>query len=256
MTPQLTTKENRDHLDQCLEHYRKARKGLDDLATGVPGRKPIHPQYVAKVVNELASEDAVFTCDVGTPTIWAARYLTMNGKRRLLGSYNHGSMANALPQAIGAQAAFPGRQVVSLSGDGGLAMLMGDLLTLKQLNLPVKIVVFNNGALAFIELEMKAAGILDFATDLHNPNFAEVAKAIGFFGARVEHPEELGGALKEAFLYDGPALIDIVTNRQELSMPPTIELKQALGFSLWMARAVLNGRGDELIDLAKTNLFR
>jgi pyruvate dehydrogenase (quinone) len=256
LTPQLTTKENRDHLDQCLEHYRKARKGLDDLATGVPGRKPIHPQYVAKVVNELASEDAVFTCDVGTPTIWAARYLTMNGKRRLLGSYNHGSMANALPQAIGAQAAFPGRQVVSLSGDGGLAMLMGDLLTLKQLNLPVKIVVFNNGALAFIELEMKAAGILDFATDLHNPNLAEVAKAIGLFGARVEHPEELGGALKEAFLYDGPALIDIVTNRQELSMPPTIELKQALGFSLWMARAVLNGRGDELIDLAKTNLFR
>lgn len=256
LTPQLTTKENRDHLDQCLENYRKARKGLDDLATGVPGRKPIHPQYVAKIVNELASEDAVFTCDVGTPTILAARYLTMNGKRRLLGSCNHGSMANALPQAIGAQAAFPDRQVVSLSGDGGLAMLMGDLLTLKQLNLPVKIVVFNNGALAFIELEMKAAGILDFATDLHNPNFAEVAKAIGLFGARVESPEELDGALKDAFAHGGPGLIDVVTNRQELSMPPTIELKQALGFSLYMARAVLNGRGDELIDLAKTDLFR
>jgi pyruvate dehydrogenase (quinone) len=165
-------------------------------------------------------------------------------------------MANALPQAIGAQAAFPGRQVVSLSGDCRLAMLMGDLLTLKQLNLPVKIVVFNNSALAFIELEMKAAGILDFATDLHNPNFAEVAKAIGLFGARVESPEELGGALKDAFAHDGPGLIDVVTNRQELSMPPTIELRQALGFSLWMAKAVLNGRGDELIDLAKTNLFR
>jgi pyruvate dehydrogenase (quinone) len=256
LTPQLIPKENRDHLDQCLEHYRKARKGLDDLATGVPGRKPIHPQYVAKVVNQLASEDAVFTCDVGTPTIWAARYLTMNGKRRLLGSYNHGSMANALPQAIGAQTAYPGRQVVSLSGDGGLAMLMGDLLTLKQLNLPVKIVVFNNGALAFVELEMKAAGILDFATDLHNPNFAEVAKAIGLFGARVESPEDLGGALKDAFAHDGPGLIDVVTNRQELSMPPTIELKQALGFSLYMAKAVLNGRGDEIIDLAKTNLVR
>jgi pyruvate dehydrogenase (quinone) len=220
LTPQLTLTQNRSHLDQCLEHYRKARNGLDDLATGVPGRKVIHPQYVAKVVDQLATEDAVFTCDVGTPTIWAARYLTMNGKRRLLGSFSHGSMANALPQAIGAQSAFPGRQVVSLSGDGGLAMLMGDLLTLKQLNLPVNVVVFNNGALAFIELEMKAAGILNFATDLHNPNFAEVAMAIGLFGARVESPEELGGALKDAFAHDGPALIDVVTNRQELSMPP------------------------------------
>src|ERR1700726_1262647 len=256
LTPQLEAKQDRIHLDQCLEHYQKARKGLDDLATGIPGKKPIHPQYVAKLVDQLAAEDTVFTCDVGTPTIWAARYLTMNGKRRLLGSFSHGSMANALPQAIGAQTAFPGRQVVSLSGDGGLAMLMGDLLTLKQLNLPVKVVVFNNGALAFIELEMKAAGILDFATELNNPNFAEVAKAMGLFGARVEYPEELGGALKQAFAHDGPALIDVVSNRQELSMPPTIELKQALGFSLWMARAVLNGRGDEIIDLAKTNLIR
>jgi pyruvate dehydrogenase (quinone) len=256
LAPQLTPKEDRSHLDKCLDHYRQARKGLDDLATGVPGRTPIHPQYVAKVVDEIATEDAVFSCDVGTPTIWAARYLKMNGKRRLMGSFNHGSMANALPQAIGAQTAFPGRQVVSLSGDGGLAMLLGDLLTLKQLKLPVKVVVFNNGALAFIELEMKAAGILDFGTDLNNPNFAEVAKAMGLFGARVEFPEELGGALKEAFVHDGPALIDVVTNRQELSMPPTIELKQALGFSLWMAKAVLNGRGDEIIDLAKTNLFR
>ena len=256
LTPQLTLKQHRSHLDQCLEHYRKARKGLDDLATGVPGKKLIHPQYVAKVVDQLATEDAVFTCDVGTPTIWAARYLTMNGTRRLLGSFSHGSMANALPQAIGAQTTFPGRQVVSLSGDGGLAMLMGDLLTLKQLNLPVKVVVFNNGALAFIELEMKAAGILDFATELNNPNFAELAKAMGLFGARVEYPEELGGALKDAFAHDGPALIDVVTNRQELSMPPSIELKQALGFSLYMAKAVLNGRGDEIIDLAKTNLLR
>jgi pyruvate dehydrogenase (quinone) len=256
LTPKLTPRQNRRHLDQCLEHYREARKSLDHLATGVHGQKAIHPQYVAKLVDQLATEDAVFTCDVGTPTIWAARYLTMNGKRRLLGSFSHGSMANALPQAIGAQSAFPGRQVVSLSGDGGLAMLMGDLLTLKQLNLPVNVVVFNNGALAFIELEMKAAGILNFATDLHNPNFAEVAKAIGLFGARVESPEELGGALKDAFAHDGPSLIDVVTNRQELSMPPTIELRQALGFSLYMAKAVLNGRGDEIINLAKTNLLR
>jgi pyruvate dehydrogenase (quinone) len=256
LTPQLTPKQNRNHLDQCLGHYRKARKGLDDLAAGVPGKKPIHPQYVAKIVDELATEDAVFSCDVGTPTIWAARYLTMNGKRRLLGSFNHGSMANALPQAIGAQAAFPGRQVISLSGDGGLAMLLGDLLSLKQLNLPVKIVVFNNSSLAFVELEMKAAGILDFATELQNPNFAEVAHAAGLYGVRVEYPEELAGALKTAFAYEGPALIEVLTSQQELSMPPTIELKQAVGFSVYMAKAVLNGRGDEIIDLAKTNLFR
>src|SRR5467141_2720789 len=179
LTPQLTPKQNRNHLDQCLEHYQKARKGLDDLATGVPGKKAIHPQYVANVVDQLAAEDTVFTCDVCTPTIWAARYLTMNGKRRLLGSFSHGSMANALPQAIGAQAAFPGRQVITFSGDGGLAMLMGDLLSLKQLNLPVKLVVFNNSSLAFVELEMKAAGILDYATELQNPNFADIARAAG-----------------------------------------------------------------------------
>jgi pyruvate dehydrogenase (quinone) len=256
LTPQLTPKQNRNHLDQCLEHYQKARKGLDDLATGVPGKKPIHPQYVAKVVDQLAAEDTVFTCDVGTPTIWAARYLTMNGKRRLLGSFSHGSMANALPQAIGAQAAFPRRQVITFSGDGGLAMLMGDMLSLKQLNLPVKIVVFNNSSLAFVELEMKAAGILDFATDLQNPNFADIARAAGLFGVRVEDPGELQESVKRAFEHDGPALIDVVTARQELAMPPTIELKQAVGFSVYMAKAVLSGRGDEIVDLAKTNLFR
>ena len=256
LTPQLTPKQNRNHLDQCLEHYQKARKGLDDLATGVPGKKPIHPQYVAKVVDQLAAEDTVFTCDVGTPTIWAARYLTMNGKRRLLGSFSHGSMANALPQAIGAQAAFPGRQVITFSGDGGLATLMGDLLSLKQLNLPVKLVVFNNSSLAFVELEMKAAGILDYATELQNPNFADIARAAGLFGVRVEDPGELQESVKRALEYDGPALIDVVTAREELAMPPTIELKQAVGFSLYMAKAVLSGRGDEIIDLAKTNLFR
>ena len=256
LTPQLTPKQNRNHLDQCLEHYQKARQGLDDLATGVPGKKRIHPQYVAKVVDQLAAEDTVFTCDVGTPTIWAARYLTMNGKRRLLGSFSHGSMANALPQAIGAQAAFPGRQVITFSGDGGLAMLMGDLLSLKQLNLPVKLVVFNNSSLAFVELEMKAAGILDYATELQNPNFADIAQAAGLFGVRVEDPGELQESVKRALEYDGPALIDVVTAREELAMPPTIELKQAVGFSLYMAKAVLSGRGDEIIDLAKTNLFR
>jgi pyruvate dehydrogenase (quinone) len=256
LTPLLEDKQDRKYLDLCLENYKAARKGLDDLAVGEPGRTPIHPQYVAKVVDELASADAVFTCDVGTPTIWAARYLRMNGHRRLLGSFTHGSMANALPQAIGAQSAFPGRQVISLSGDGGLAMLLGELLTLRQLKLPVKLVVFNNGTLGFVELEMKAAGLLDFATDLVNPNFAQLAESAGLLGLRVEKPEELEPAVKQALSYDGPALIDVLVNRQELSMPPTITAEQAKGFTLYMVRAVLSGRGDEVIDLAKTNLFR
>jgi pyruvate dehydrogenase (quinone) len=256
LLPLLTDKQDRAYLDTCLEHYQAARKSLDDLAVGEPGRTPIHPQFVTRVLDELAADDAVFTCDVGTPTIWASRYLHMNGQRRLLGSFIHGSMANALPQAIGAQAAFPGRQVISLSGDGGLAMLLGELLTLRQLKLPVKLVVFNNSSLGFVELEMKAAGLLDFATDLVNPNFAHLAESAGILGLRVEKPEELRPAFAKALGHDGPALVEVIVNRQELSMPPTITAEQAKGFSLYMVRAVLSGRGDEVIDLAKTNLFR
>ena len=256
LTPLIESKTDRSYLDLCLGHYKNARKSLDDLAVGEPGRTPIHPQYVAKVLDELAAEDAVFTCDVGTPTVWSARYLHMNGKRRLLGSFSHGSMANALPQAIGVQASHPGRQVITLSGDGGLAMLLGDLLTLRQLKLPVKLVVFNNSSLGFVELEMKAAGLVDYGTDLVNPNFAKLAESADLFGVRVEKPEELRPALTEALAHDGPALVEVVVNRQELSIPPTISLDQALGFGLYMIRAVLSGRGDEVIDLAKTNLMR
>src|SRR5262249_10902665 len=155
---------------------------LDELAQGKPGRGPIHPQQVAKALSHHAAEDAIFTCDVGLPTVWAARYLRMNGKRRLLGSFWHGSMANAMAQSIGAQAAFPGRQVVAMSGDGGFAMLMGDVLTLTQRSLPVKIVVFNNSSLGFVELEQKATGFLDHGTTLVNPNFAAMANAIGVRG--------------------------------------------------------------------------
>jgi pyruvate dehydrogenase (quinone) len=255
LNPLLDDKTERAHLDECLADYTKARRELDDLATGEPGHTPIHPQYVAKLLDEMASEDAIFTCDVGTPTIWAARYLRMNGQRRLLGSFIHGSMANALPQAIGAQCAFPQRQVISMSGDGGLAMLLGDLLTLVQLRLPIKLVVFNNSALDFVELEMKAAGWLPYGTELVNPNFAKLAEAAGILGVRVEAPEDLRPALRTAFAHDGPCLIDVVVNRQELSMPPAVTASQAIGFSLYMLRAVLSGRGDEVIDLAKTNLL-
>ena len=256
LLPLLEQKRDGAHLSQAREHYAKARKALDDLAAGTPGKRPIHPQQIAKVVSDRAAADAVFTCDVGLPTVWAARYLAMNGKRRLVGSFWHGSMANAMAHAIGAQAAFPGRQVVSLSGDGGFAMLMGDFLSLAQLRLPVKVVVFNNGALGFIELEQKSSGFLDFGTELKNPNFAAMAEAIGVRGIRLEDPSDVKDGIATALAHDGPVLIDAVVNRTELAMPPAITVEMAKGFSLYMVKAVMNGRADEIIDLAKSNLWR
>jgi pyruvate dehydrogenase (quinone) len=254
--PLLNQKRDKGHLRASLDHYKKSRKDLDSYAVGEPGRTPIHPQYVAKVINDMSADDAIFTCDVGTPTLWAARYLKMNGRRRLIGSFSHGSMANALPQAIGAQEAFPKRQVICLSGDGGFSMLMGDFLSLRQLNLPVKIIVFNNGALSFVELEMKAAGILTHGTSLVDTDFSKLAHAAGVLGLRAERPEQVKTMLKQAIEHDGAALVDIVVNRQELLIPPTIKLEQISGFTLYMIKAVLSGRGDEIVDLAKTNLFR
>jgi pyruvate dehydrogenase (quinone) len=256
LLPKLTQNDNDKHVKAALEHYKKARKGLDELATDGSGKKPIHPQYVVRVLDELAAKDAIFSCDVGTPTIWAARYLTMNGKRRLLGSFNHASMANALPQCIGAQVSHPDRQVISLSGDGGLAMFMGDLLSLRQLSAPVKIIVFKNNSLAFVELEMKAAGIVDFGTDLQNPNFAKMAEGAGLLGLTAETPAQVRPMIAQALRHNGPALVEILVDRQELSMPPTITAEQAKGSSLFALKAVLSGRGDEVVDLAKVNLFR
>ena len=256
LLPRLQQHRDDTHLKAARAHYQHARKELDELATGEPGRAGSHPQYVARVIDELAADDAIFACDVGTPTIWAARYLTMNGERRLLGSFTHGSMANALPQAIGAQASHSNRQVVALSGDGGLAMLLGDLLSLRQLRLPVKVVVFRNDALAFVELEMKATGILDFGTELENPDFARLAEAAGLLGLTAARPEQVRPMIAQALAHDGPALVEVLVHRQELAMPPSISLEQVTGFGIFMAKAVLSGRGDELIDLAKTNLFR
>ena len=255
LMPRLEQKQFDKHLKTSVEHYQSARRSLDELAVNSE-KGPIHPQYVTSVLNRLASKDAIFTCDVGTPTVWAARYLTMNGQRRLLGSFTHGSMANALPQAVGAQATHPGRQVISISGDGGLAMLMGDLLTLGQHQLPVKVIVLKNDSLAFVELEMKAAGFLEFATDLHNPDFAQIAEGAGLLGLTAKTPGDVEPMIARALAYDGPALVEVPVSRQELAMPPTITLEQAKGFSLFMLKAILNGRGDEIVDLAKVNLFR
>jgi pyruvate dehydrogenase (quinone) len=252
---QLTVKTDEQHLNDSVRHYKKARADLDDLAKGTPGRKPIHPQYLARIVCETAADDAVFTADVGTPTIWAARYLKMNGRRRLIGSWVHGSMANAMAHGIGVQAAQPGRQVISLSGDGGFTMLMGDLITLTQMKLPLKVVIFNNGVLGFVALEMKAAGFVNTGVELRNPDFAAMATAMGIRAMRVEDPGDLPTAVEEMFAHDGPALLDVVTATQELSMPPTITVDEIKGFSLWALRAVMSGRGDTIVDLAKTNLL-
>ena len=256
LNPLIQEKANRSHLEDALADYARARRELDALAIIPPGAKHIHPQQVTRIVSELATDDAILTCDVGTPTAWTARYFKVNGRRRIVGSFSHGSMANAMLQAIGAQSAFPNRQVISMSGDGGFTMMMGEFVTLLQMKLPVKVVVLNNGTLGFVELEMKAGGFLDVGCDLTNPNFAAMAEAMGIKGFRVEHPDDLEGAIRSAFDHSGPALVDIVSARQELVMPPSINLEEAKNFGVFMAKAVLDGRLGELINLADVNLRR
>ena len=256
LLPMLESKEDTAHLDDALAHYRAARRVLDALAESRPHSTQIHPQYVTKVVSKLAAPDAIFTCDVGTPIAWTARYLEVNGSRRIVGSFNHGSMANAMLQAIGAQATFPGRQVISLSGDGGFTMMMGEFVTLIQMGLPVKIIVLNNGTLGFVELEMKASGFMDSECDLKNPNFADMANAMGILGVRIDRPEQMEEGIERALKHDGPALVDVVSARQELIMPPTTTFDEAKHFGIFTLKSVLDGRFRELVDLAKTNLLR
>lgn len=255
LLPRIRGERDSAHLKAALAHYREARAGLDRLATGKPGGR-LHPQHVVRIVSELAADDAIFTADVGLPTVWSARYLAMNGKRRLIGSFWHGSMANAMPQALGAQAAFPRRQVISLSGDGGFSMLMGDLLSLRQLKLPVKIIILNNGTLGFVELEQKATGFVDFGTGLDNPDFAAMAEAVGIRGIRITDPATVERDIAAALAHDGPVVVDAVVERMELAMPPKIKADMAKGFTLYMLKAVLDGRGSEIVELARANLFR
>ncbi|MGW3945387.1 ubiquinone-dependent pyruvate dehydrogenase [Micrococcus endophyticus] len=252
LLPLLRGNASSSFLKKARRHYAKTRKDLDELAA--PDRRTVHPQYVARVLDEAASEDAVFLPDVGSPVVWAARYLTMNGRRRIIGSMTHGSMANAVTQAIGAQAVDRTRQVVAMAGDGGLAMMLGELLTFVQNGLPVKTLVFDNDSLNFVELEMKAAGLVPYATDLQNPDFAAVAEAMGLKGFRVERSKDLPAVMAEFLAHEGPALLVVKTERQELTIPPSIEFEQAKGFALYALRTVLDGKGTQLVDLAKANL--
>lgn len=216
--------------------------------------KPIHPEYAAHILNEVASKDAIFTADTGMCNVWTARYIDPLGTRRLIGSFLHGSMANALPHAIGAQVAFPNRQVISVSGDGGLSMLLGELVTARMYNLPIKVVVFNNSTLGMVKLEMLVNGLPDYGTDVHDVNYAEVASAIGLHGERVTEPTRLHGALQEAFAYNGPALIEVMTDPNALSLPPEIRSGQVIGFATAMSKIVLNRGAGEAVAMATSNM--
>ena len=256
LLPLLKSKTDDKHLVKAVSHYKSTRKKLDKHALPSNKSELIHPQQLLKFISEKAKDDAIFTCDVGTPVIWCARFLKMNGKRRLLGSFNHGSMANALSQSIGAMASHPNRQIIAICGDGGLSMLMGELITLTQMQLPVKVIVINNGSLGFVDLEMKACGYIDNGTKLINPNFAAMTNVMGIHALRVDKYADLEGAIENILTHDGPALLDVKTNRLELAMPPTLTKEEVLGFTLYMSKMILSGKGEEIYHLTKSNLWR
>jgi pyruvate dehydrogenase (quinone) len=219
-----------------------------------PGKKDeIHPEFVASMVNDLANDDAIFTVDTGMCCVWGARYIDATGKRRMLGSFNHGSMANAMPMAIGAALSHPTQQVIAFCGDGGLSMLLGDLATIKQYNLPIKLIVFNNKTLGMVKLEMEVAGLPDNETDMVNPDFALVAEAMGFKGISVHEPSELKEALMDAFQHNGPVLVNVMTDGNALAMPPKIEFSQVKGYAITIGKMILSGRMDEVVDTIKSN---
>ncbi|PZH04266.1 ubiquinone-dependent pyruvate dehydrogenase [Streptomyces sp. NTH33] len=255
LVPRVREKENRRFLDRMLKKHADALEGVVKAYTRkVDKHIPIHPEYVAAVLDEVAAGDAVFTIDTGMCNVWGARYISPNGRRRIIGSFSHGSMANALPMAIGAQFTDRHRQVISMSGDGGFAMLMGDFLTLVQYDLPVKVVLFNNSSLSMVELEMMVAGLPAYGTGVRNPDFAAVARACGAHGVRVEKPKELTGALKDALRHRGPALVDVVTDPNALSIPPKISAEMVTGFALSASKMVLDGGVGRMVQMARSNL--
>jgi pyruvate dehydrogenase (quinone) len=252
--PLLKAKKNDKHLRACAERSRDTEKSLNRHAQSRKDGEPLPPEFVTAMLNEIASDDAIFTVDTGMTAVWAARYLKMTAERRLIGSFNHGSMANAMPQAIGAQKEFPDRQVISMSGDGGFTMLMGDLLTLVQYNFPIKLIVYNNSTLGMVKLEMRVAGYEDFGVDVKPTNFAKMAEAVGLRGIRVENSGDLKSSLQAAFRHKGPVLVDVVTDPNELALPPKIDAKEVAGYGLYLAKQTLHGRLFDSIDELKGNL--
>jgi pyruvate dehydrogenase (quinone) len=255
LLPKVAPRSDRAYLDHMLrQHERALEHSVRTYSTHISKHSPIHPEHLAAVVDRLAAPDAIFTADTGMCCTWTARYIMPNGSRRLLGSWVHGSMANALPMAIGAQVSHPDRQVVSLSGDGGLAMLLGELLTAKTHHLPVKVVVFNNSSLGMVRLEMMAAGDPPFETDHDQVDYAAIAAAAGFHTRRVTEPGDLESAAADVFSHDGPALLDVVTTADALEVPSHIRAEDARGFALTVGKMVLTGGVGELLDIARLNV--
>ena len=253
LLPLIAQKTDDSFLQAQLKFYSEVKKHMQTYVDDAGEKEFIHPEFVAKLIDEIASKDAIFTVDTGMSCVWGARYINATGKREMLGSFNHGSMANAMPQAIGAALTCPGRQVVALCGDGGISMLLGDLATITQYKLPIKVIVFNNRSLGMVKLEMEVAGIPDWQTDMYDPDFAMVAQAMGMKGMTVKDPDDVKQALKEAFLYKGPVLVNIFTDPNALAMPPKVEFEQVKGMALSMSKLVLNGRMDEVLDTIKAN---
>ena len=251
----LEQKTDRSHLESVRDQWQKDLEAYDDEAKE-SDPSLIHPQFVTRTLDRLAAGDAIFTADGGSPMVWLLRHLTANGQRRFLTSLLHGTMANAYPQAMGAAAAYPDRQVISMSGDGGMTMLMGDLLTLKQEKLPVKILIYNNGSLGFVEMEQRVEGLLDSYTDLENPDFAKLAEVCGLQGWRVENADDLEGAMRDWLAADGPAILDVRVSAMELVMPPKVEAGQVASTALFGVKAVLDGRMREVVSLLRDNFLR
>ena len=251
--PLIEMKEDAAFLGQQLEFHKEVKRKLQNYVKDPGKPNAIHPEFVASLINELADKDAIFTVDTGMCCVWAARYIDGTGGRKMLGSFNHGSMANAMPQAIGAALACPGKQVIAFCGDGGLSMMMGDLMTIVQYNLPVKIIVFNNRSLGMVKLEMEVAGLPDRETDMLNPDFAKIAEAMGIPAITVNDPGEVKPGLEKAFLQEGPQLVTIQTDPNALAMPPKLELDQMKGYALFMGKMMLSGRMEETFKIISSN---
>ena len=252
--PRIAQREDRSFLDDVLEHHRQAVERLQPYVTHPGSGEGLRPEMVASEISDLAADDAIFTVDTGMCNVWGARYLHMTRGRRFIASFGHGSMANAMPQAIGAKLGAPDRQVVALCGDGGLTMLMGELLTVGSLGIPVKLMVFNNSTLGMVRAEMEVAGYPPFGTDMHNPDFGALATVVGLHGERVERPEEVRPAIERALAHEGPALVDFVTDPRALAMPPTTEVGQVQGMALAMTKLVFSGDTAEVLETIKSNI--